>query len=315
MIQIAVIGIGHVGFHHARILSTDPRVHLAGIVDIDEQKKQFAQQFHTTYYPSYEKITSPIDAVVIASPTSTHASITEFCLKKGIHCFVEKSFTHNLAAAKNLVHIASDNNLILQVGLIEKFNPAFTLYKNFINQPSFIEIHRTHPFINRCLDVDVVTDLMIHDLDLLCELFTNSIIDIQTSAYQKMTQFIDSAYARITYANNCICDITASRVSNRSMRKMNILQSDGYYSLNFAEQSLTVCQPCLSQLHDSIEFKTVTLKKEKQELLPAELDTFIKALLSHNTNVTNSGKQALKSLELAFIIKNSIEASLAELIR
>ncbi len=306
MIKIAIIGIGHVGYHHLRILSSDPRIKLIAISDIDENKSIYASNFNTKFYKNFQDLPDNLDAIIISTPTSSHYQIAKFFLNKKIHLFIEKPITNDILHAKELIELADKHNSIIQVGLIEKFNPAFISYKKFNKIPKFIYTMRTHPFINRCIDVDVVIDLMIHDLDLIINLLNNiNISKISAKGFKTKTNTIDSAYAFISFENNCICHIQASRIDKESKRIMHIIQKDGIYSLNFANQNLSIFK-LIKNEHGFVSFSNKILKKEKIELLPLELNSFINAIQTKNTNIINSAKNTFKSLELACKIREII---------
>ena len=274
------------------------------------------------FFQDYRKIPDTVDAVSIASPTSTHATIAEDFLLREKHVFIEKAFTDNLASASRLVTLAHKNNLIIQVGLIEQFNPAFINFKKYLNKPKFIETLRIHPFIQRCLDVDVILDLMIHDLDLLCIIFNNElfspdkecdldVIDIEAIGSPILTDKIDIAHACLKFPSGCICNLNASRVSQRSMRKMRIFQPDGYYSLDFSDQSLSISRPVATGNPDKPYIDISSVAQEKIELLPIELNAFINSLEDYPVIApSNSGGYSKISLDLALNIKDIIQRKL-----
>lgn len=322
MVNVAVIGIGHMGFQHARIFASDSRVRLVAVADIDPAKAQYVEQFNTKFFQDYREIPDTVDAVSIASPTSTHAKIAEHFILREKHVFIEKAFTDNLSSANWLVNLAHKNNLIIQVGLIEQFNPAFINFKKYLNKPKFIETHRIHPFIQRCLDVDVILDLMIHDLDLLCIIFNDElfppdeecdldVIDIEAIGSPILTDKIDIAHACLKFPSGCICNLNVSRVSQRSMRKMRIFQPDGYYSLDFSDQSLTISRPVVTENPDKPYIDISSVAQEKIELLPIELHAFINSLEDYPIIApSNSAGYSQRSLYLALKIKDIIESKL-----
>jgi predicted dehydrogenase len=306
MLKIAVIGIGHIGIHHARILSNNPEIKLVAISDIDESKSHLANKFHTTFIRDYQNLPDNLNAVIISTPTSSHYQIAKFFLNKNKHVFIEKPLTDNLDDAIKLVNLAEEKKLIIQVGFIEKFNPAFSLYKKYLNQPKFIQAIRCHPFIQRCIDVDIVIDLMIHDIDLITYLLKNaSILNIQANGFRSMTNSIDFAYAHLTFDNNCSCILKASRIDTESKRIMNIFQPNGFFSLNFADQSLTITKPAVNN-NEKIYLQSRFIKNEKIELIPLELNSFIKAIKENPSDYINSAKDAIKALEIASTIRKLI---------
>jgi len=228
-----VVGVGHLGKHHARMLASMPGVNLAAVVDTDSERgKQIARQYGTRYAPTVAEVDRSADAAVIAVPTSSHYALASSLLRRGVAVMVEKPMTASIDEADKLVDIARRCKTQLHVGHIERFNPALQAIKKHLTQPRYIECDRIAPFGFRCMDVGVVLDMMIHDLDLILHLTGSEIERIDAIGVPVISQHEDVANARITFANGCVANLTASRVATRRERKIRIFQSDAYFSLD-----------------------------------------------------------------------------------
>lgn len=232
--RISVVGTGHLGSIHAKLLTQHPDVSLAAIVDPDEKRGSEIAALHgAQWFPSVASMPDA-DGVIIASPTSTHFAVATECLERGFHCFVEKPATATFDEAKGLLELASKSDRIIQVGHVERFNPAILAVKDMPVDPLFIEVHRLAPFKPRAIDVSVIHDLMIHDIDLLLWLTKSSVTEIQATGVSVLTQTTDICNARLTFANGCVANVTASRITATPMRKLRIFQPDRYVSLDMA---------------------------------------------------------------------------------
>ncbi|MCU0652482.1 MAG: Gfo/Idh/MocA family oxidoreductase, partial [Candidatus Omnitrophica bacterium] len=240
-LNIGVIGTGHLGSIHAKLYKEIETCSLVAICDTDQLKlSQVSQSLGVPGLSNYQELFGKVDALSIAVPTKLHYQISRDCLKHKIHLLVEKPFTTNLKDAASLIRIAQKNNLILQVGHIERFNSAFNATKKLIQEPKFIECHRLSPFPNRSLDVGAVLDIMIHDIDIVLGLVPSKIKKIESVGVNVLTQFEDIANARLTFKNGCVANLTASRVSDEAMRKIRIFQKDTYISLDYKEAKACV---------------------------------------------------------------------------
>ena len=232
--RISVIGSGHLGSIHAKLLAQNPNVTLVGIVDPDECKgTSVASEHGATWYATVESMPE-VDAVVIAAPTLHHHALALACLDRGLHCFIEKPVTATFAEAEDLMRRAATTDCVIQVGHVERFNPAIRSLAAFKLQPLFIEAHRLAPFKPRAIDVSVIHDLMIHDIDLLLWMTGSEVVDIQATGVAVLTQTPDICNARLTFANGCVANVTASRISAKPMRKLRVFQRDSYVSLDLA---------------------------------------------------------------------------------
>lgn len=243
-IRTAVIGTDSLGKHHVKWLARLPQSHLVGVYDQDGSRAATIAAEHGVFaFPSLESLIGKVDAVTIVTTTSTHAAVADFCISHGIHCLIEKPVTATLAEAEQL-QIASSKrpDVIVSVGQIERYNPALTAITSQGIRPAFIEAHRLAAFDPRGTDVAVVLDLMIHDIDLVLTLMQAKPIDIQAAAVAVISEQVDIANARLTFASGAVANLTASRISLKPMRKMRIFQKSGYYSLDFTTRQADLYQ-------------------------------------------------------------------------
>ena len=305
-IKVAVIGVGHLGQHHARIYAELANVRLAGVVDLDFALAQnIAQLYQAKAYSNLFTLLEKekIDAASIVVPTSVHFPVAQELLNAGIHCLVEKPITASLNEATELVRLANRKKLILQVGHVERFNVAVRELSKLLHQPRFIEAHRLSPFDPRVKDVGVVLDLMIHDLDIILAIVNSPIVALEAVGVAVLTNHEDIANAHIKFANGCIANVTASRVSPDKMRKIRIFQPDTYFSLDYALPELEVYQKVLQQGKPEIAYRKVNV--EKQEPLRLELQSFLSCVRAGRKPVV-SGEHGRDALELALEITRLI---------
>jgi predicted dehydrogenase len=299
-VRVAVVGVGHLGSIHAKIYKQIPNCELTAICDVDKGRlDQLAAQLGVPGYLDYKDLFDKVDAVSIATPTKLHYRITEDFLKHHKDVLVEKPFTTSAKEATALVKIAARNKAILQVGHIERFNSAFTATKKIIQEPKFIECHRLAQFTGRSLDVGAVLDIMIHDIDIVLGLVNSPLKRIESVGINVLTQFEDIANARLTFKNGCIANLTASRVSDETMRKIRIFQKDTYISLDYKE-----AKACLYRKSGAMITKE-DLPIEKEEPLQKELASFIECVLTRKEPLV-SGAVAKEAVKVALEIQNQI---------
>lgn len=279
-IRMGVVGVGSLGQHHVRILSELEKVDLVGIADINEKRvREIASLYQIPFYTTnYKELMDKIDAVSIVTPTSTHFSIAKDFLERGIHIFVEKPVTQYLWEVEELLDLAGGKDLIFQVGHIERFNPAIQELKKYIKDPLYIEAHRMGYYSGKPDDVGVVLDLMIHDLDILFYLLGKDKIikDIHGVGYSIVTPFEDFVNVSILFEGGILANLTASRVSSKKFRKLDIQEKDGtYITVDYINQSITIT--CLSNrvVDPSVESPIF----EKEEPLKLELEQFINCII------------------------------------
>ena len=237
--KIGVIGVGHLGTFHLQKLSRIPGIIVSGLYDIDlKRAEKMSQDHNIPSFPSLESLLKASDAVSVITPTPSHYNITDQALDAGCHVFIEKPITDNLNHAIALIKKADENNKIIQVGHIERFNPAFMALKKTDITPHFIESHRLAPFNPRGNDVPVILDLMIHDLDIILSLVDANIQKIFANGVKVVSQTVDIANARLEFENGCVANLTASRISQKEMRKMRLFQKDNYITIDFHKKIL-----------------------------------------------------------------------------
>jgi len=303
-VRVAVIGIGHLGSIHAKIYRELENCSLVGVCDIDKKRlEETSQKLGVPGFLDYRKLAEKVDAVSIATPTKLHYEITRAFLEKRIHALVEKPFTSDLVQADDLIKIARENDCVLQVGHIERFNSAFSATQKLIQEPRFIECHRLSPFPNRSLDVGVVLDLMIHDIDIVLGLVNSDLEKAEAVGVPVLTSFEDIANARLTFENGCVCNITASRVSDEWMRKIRIFLNHAYISLDYKKEEAFIYRKSgLSITKDSLPI-------EKEQPLKRELASFI-ACVAEKKPPLVSGVVAREALALALDIQTQIWTNL-----
>lgn len=291
------------GTHHARIYSEMENVELVGIVDTHgDRGRFFAKKFQTDYYNDYKELFSRVDAVNIAVPTHLHHQISKDFIAKGIHALVEKPITTDLNQAKELVEFANDNGVILEVGHLERFNPAMIEFKKLVDVPLFIEAQRLSFPTNRNLDVGIIWDLMIHDLDILINIVKSDIADIQATGISVYSKFEDLAIVRITFKNGCVANLTSSRVSGEKLRQMKVIENGKTIHLDFMNQSVTLMKPPMDGKPNTFEHIYV----EKDEPLRMELSHFIDCVANHKTPLV-TGEDGKRALELAMRVVSSMK--------
>lgn len=302
MTKVAVIGVGHLGKQHARLYSELEGVELYGIVDILEPRaREIAQLYKTIAYTDYRDLFGKVDAVSLAVPTVDHARIALDLLENGIDVLVEKPISSTAEEARMLIDLAARNNRVLQVGHVERFNPVVTLARQAATRPQFFEIHRLAAFSPRSLDIDVVLDLMIHDIDIVLSLVPSPVKEVRAVGIPVLSPRADIANARVEFEDGCVANFTASRVSFEKVRKLRFFQPHDYISVDYASQTGTMVS---LRMGGVIERK---LEPPNQEPLRIELDAFVDCVRTRKTPPV-SGEDGLRALELA----TRINAAIAE---
>ncbi len=234
MTSIAVLGSGHLGSIHAKLWSEQDGVNLAAVVDPNQARGvDVAEKYGATWYASVDDLPS-VDAVVIAAPTVLHFELAKHCLQRGIHTFIEKPVTATYAEAQELIKLADESGCVVQVGHVERFNPAVRSLAPYGIIPLFIEGHRLSTFKPRAIDVSVVYDLMIHDIDLLLWMTQSTVVDLAATGVAVLTDTPDICNARLTFENGCVANLTASRISAKPMRKLRVFQRESYLGIDLA---------------------------------------------------------------------------------
>ncbi|HRP01123.1 MAG TPA: Gfo/Idh/MocA family oxidoreductase [Candidatus Kapabacteria bacterium] len=240
-LKVSVVGAGHLGSIHTKLWSLNPNVELVGIFDVDKEKSnKISNDYNCTNFNSIEEVIENSDATTIAVPTIYHWEVAKQCIQSGKHCLIEKPITNTYQESIDLIESAKKNKVLIQVGHVERFNPAIKAIKAYNINPLFIEAHRLSQFKPRALDVSVIHDLMIHDIDIILWLAKSKITNIDANGVSVLSDSIDIANARLKFENGLTANITASRISANPMRKMRIFQKDAYISLDFQEQNVEI---------------------------------------------------------------------------
>jgi len=240
-LKVGVIGVGYLGRFHAEKYGARPEVELLGVADLSRPRAQeVAQALNTQAFSDYRRLISRVDAVSVAVPTTQHFAVVRDCLEGGCQVLVEKPLSVTVAEADELVRLARKHGRILMVGHLERFNSAMEELKKRVTQPRFIESHRLAFYKERGTDVDVVLDLMIHDLDHVLSLVSSPVAEIRAAGVSVLTDRIDLANVRLEFANGCIANLTASRMSLKSMRRFRLFQKEAYLAVDFEGRELTV---------------------------------------------------------------------------
>ena len=312
-VRTAVIGVGYLGRFHAQKYATLPRSRLVAVVDADpEVRERVAAEVGCRAVGDFREILGEVEAVSIATPTPAHYEIARECLERGVHVLVEKPITETLDDARGLVKVAANRGRILQVGHLERFNPAIRALEGTLGTPRFVESHRLAPFKERGTDVNVVLDLMIHDIDLIQSLVRAPIVSIDAVGTSVFSSGLDIANARIRYANGCVANTTASRISMKMERKLRLFQDDAYVSIDLQQKVLTVVRKppegsgaTLGQV--SIEERSY----EQGDALRLEIDAFLEAVCGERPPVV-TGEDGLQALETALRITELVQGGGAQ---
>jgi predicted dehydrogenase len=326
-LNIGVVGIGHLGKLHTKMFSEIDNCNLIGIYDLnDSEAKLVSSEFKVKAFNSADSLLKKVDAVSIAATTVAHYDIAKQCLTAGKHIFIEKPITATIPQAEELVELADSLKLNLQVGHIERFNPALISMEKYIVDPKFIQTDRLAHFNPRGTDVAVVLDLMIHDIDIILSLIKSKVKNIEASGVAVVSDNIDIANARIQFENGAVANVTASRISQKKMRKMRIFQRDGYVALDFitgesevyrllpVDQNVDPGFISFGEIGVGNKRKRLVYEQPKQietNALKYELQLFIESILKNEVPKV-SGMDGLRALKVAKIIIDKIENSVYE---
>ncbi|MFA5143408.1 MAG: Gfo/Idh/MocA family oxidoreductase [Candidatus Omnitrophota bacterium] len=300
-LKVAVIGAGRLGGFHTKVYSRlTKHVKLIGVCDCNlERSLEIGKKFHTASYSDHEDLFGKVDAVSIAVPTSLHYNMAKDFLNHNIHVLIEKPITKTLSEADELIDIAKERNLIIQVGHIERFNSAVMAIEPYLVKPKFIECQRLGPFQKRVEDVGVVLDLMIHDIDIVLGLIKQDVTNIEAVGLSTISNFEDVANVRLTFEDGTIADITASRVTKDVVRKMRIFQEESYVSLDYVTQDAAIFR----KTGDKIIKERIKIKKK--EPLKKELKSFIECVRTGKKPIV-SGVEGRRALAVALAIIEKI---------
>ena len=319
MIKVGIVGVGHLGEIHLKLILSSTHFDLIGFYETNKEKADLiSKKYQVNFFNSLKALSENIQAVIICTPTIHHHKTATFFLENNIHVFVEKPITTNLKEASELIQIAQNNKLVGQVGHVERFNGAFTEVENLLN-PLFIEAHRLSNYPARGTDVSVVLDLMIHDIDIILSIVKSKVSNVFANGTKIISSTPDIANARIEFENGCVANLTASRISLKKMRKMRIFQSDSYVSIDFDN--------CKSEIVSIVDYNdndkyAMTIHNSdgvEKEIKIKSLDNLSKnSIIEEHNDFANSINNKLKpkvtfetgknALELAFKILRKIDS-------
>lgn len=321
-LKVGVIGTGHLGKLHIKMFKSIENCELIGIYDSDpEQIQTVSAEFNIPAANSFEDLLKKVDAVSIAATTTAHYNIAKKCFEDGIHVFIEKPITVTIKEAEELVEMSEKKNLNLQVGHIERFNPALVAMEKYIDEPRFIQTDRLAQFNPRGTDVAVVLDLMIHDIDIILSLVKSDVTDVHANGVAVVSDHLDIANARLQFENGAVANVTASRISQKKMRKMRIFQRDSYIALDFVTgvaEAYRLMSPDAEVSSNLISFGEIGVGEKRRKLvyeqpeqkeinaLQYELQLFVNSVINRTKPVV-SGVDGLRALKVAELIIQKIE--------
>lgn len=299
-LRTAVVGVGYLGRFHAQKHAASEYTDLVAVVDSNESRaKEVAEELSCAWFRDASELIGKVDAVSIAAVTQMHYELAKLFLENNIHVLVEKPITADSSQGKELCELAKKNSLKLQVGHIERFNPALQSVKEKLRaKPLFIEVHRLAPFKPRATDVDVVLDLMIHDLDVILSLVDSPVKEVKAVGVPVLTKAVDIANARLEFESGTICNLTASRVSQSAQRKFRVFQEAQYLSIDFGNGEVGLSTKKEPENEGSLAIDHETWNLEKEDALFLEIESFFKAILQ-GVDVEVSGEDGLEALALA----------------
>ena len=308
-LRVGVIGVGYLGQFHAEKYARMTDVELVGIVDINKSRAEsVAQKVNTAVYTEHQALFRKVDAVSIAVPTPSHFAIAKDFLHNNIDILIEKPITQTLEEADELIRLSESKNLMIQVGHLERFNPAIVALKDIVKQPMFIESHRLSIFQGRCTDVSVVLDLMIHDIDLILNFVRSAISSVHASGVPVVSEHIDIANARLEFENGCVANVTASRISTKNERKIRLFQRDTYVSVDFSKREMTAIQQKNTDscgLIPGMDIKKMSF--ESGDALENELVSFVHAVI-HRKIPEVTARMGRDALKIALNVLDQIKA-------
>lgn len=314
-IRVGVIGVGHLGRYHAQKYAAMEHVTLVGVADIDRERgRAIAGETATTAFSDYRELVAQVDAVSIATPTTSHFEVGSYCLEHGVDVMMEKPITTTLDEANTLVKLAADKERILQVGLVERFNPAMRAAQKRLTLPLFIEAKRVGAFTGRATDVDVIIDLMIHDLDIILSLVKSPITSLSAAGAPVLTPYTDIANAHIIFANGCTANITASRVSQSVERRMRLFQPGECLTIDFHGKKCSTMQLPVGSTEESASPAITDLEVVLADALELELLEFTHCVRTRN-NPAVTGAQGRDSLAVALAVIDAVQKNNRQLLR
>ena len=312
-LKCAVIGVGYLGRFHAQKYAQLTAAELVAVCDLNaDQAAKVAAELEVQALSDYRELVGRVDAVSISSTTLSHYEIGKFCLENGIHVLIEKPITTTVAEGEHLTQLARENNLVLQVGHLERFNAALLAVQPHLETPYFIESHRIAPFNPRGTDVNVILDLMIHDIDIIQNLVQSPITYIDAVGAPVLSEWTDIANVRLHFASGCRANVTASRISFKTERKLRLFQANAYISIDFHKQEFAVYRKGEGEMLPGIpKIECETSQFEKGDALKLEIKAFLDAIENH-TPPAVSGEAGVAALKVATDITQQIRQHLSQ---
>jgi Predicted dehydrogenases and related proteins len=300
-IKIGVVGIGHLGNYHLQKYQKLENCEIISVADTIMDRAQKAAGIHNCLaFPDYRAMLGQVDAVSIAVPTAEHHKVARDFLAAGVDVLIEKPICVTVEEADELIELARRNNLILQVGFVERFNPAIMALEKVIEKPLFIEAHRLHPFFERGTDVDVILDLMIHDLDIILKFVNSPLTSVEAVGVPILSDKVDISNVRLSFASGCVANVTASRISSKTMQKIRFFGIEGYHSVDCQKREIVSLGKRING-SGHLEIIQNSIEVGSHDPLEEEIRSFINAVVSRSKPLI-SGEDARKSLELAIDI-------------
>jgi predicted dehydrogenase len=307
-LRVGVVGAGYLGRFHAKIYAAMPDVDLVGVVDVDaDTARTVAEQSGCAAYTDAAELLGRVDAVSIVVPTSLHLEVARPFLERGVHMLMEKPLAPSYEESLAIVELAEKAGVIFQVGHLERFNAGVMALAEHCENPRFIEVHRIGAFAGRAADVDVVTDLMIHDIDIVMALVGSPLAGVVANGTPVITDHVDIANARMEFENGAVANVTASRVSNKKLRRIRVFGERRYYGLDYIDQQLEIAHIGAADDNGVPQITTETLNIQPRPPLDAELASFVNAVRT-GTPPLVGGRVGLEALRVALIVKEKIAA-------
>lgn len=309
-LRVGVVGVGYLGRFHAQKYAKMDNVDLVGVVDLDVHRaKEVAEETGTTAFDDYQALFDKVDAVSVVVPTQAHYKVSRDFLKHDVDVLIEKPITSTLQEADALIEFAESRGLIIQVGHLERFNPAVVALDGIVTMPRFIESHRLGIYKPRGIDVSVVLDLMIHDIDIIQNFVKSEIKHIHAAGIPVITEEVDIANARLEFANGCVANVTASRVSTKNERKIRMFEKEAYIAMDFANHEIVVINKGHEESDDIMPgIKMKALNFSKGDALDDEIKAFV-ASVSNRVAPEVTGKVGRNALEIALNIMDQINST------
>ena len=310
-LRVGVIGVGHLGEYHVQKYRALTKTDLIGVVDINQDRgREIARRYDTRHFEKHSDLLSEVDAVSLVVPTELHFDEAKEVLYRGVHLLIEKPITYTIEPADILISMAEERGLVLQVGLVERFNPAIVQMESLLNGPVFLESHRMNPFTERGTDVDVVLDLMIHDLDIILHMVKSEVKELHAVGLSVVTEMTDIANVRLIFENGTVGNLTASRVADKPLRKIRVFQPDAYLSANCLKRELIVTR--LDGKADPGTGRIPKVSADKtffpdSDPLADEITSFVDTVLQGSQPIV-SGHDGRRALKYALGIIEQIES-------